>query len=356
MTTEGTQPLVKAKVRRWHDVRSGWLVIEPTKLMVYRRRFLRRPEKAGDFEMCGLRAADPDAATGGLSVTFEVPLGERACELFCFPDHHDLETVTSVLSGLLQTAQEEREREKREAARLEKEAEERRRQIREEFAADLWLTAETIWSLAMAVYTMENAVIAGDWNEARSQYSNVWQHADRLKTAQKLDLSVPLRDLDESIRTGNGEEAIRKAGPLLKALNGGVLNSEALWNEWRRPEVVASAVSPNWNHLPYFLLFAAARFEIMLSSRIEDWSGVSKGLSVLRSSSPILRECFKVELDGLLDAADSAGAERNANLIAETTGRNDDTLTSSFKNRPFEYKDQEPQPFGGHDASLSEST
>ena len=356
MTTETTPPLVKARVSRWHDVRSGWLVIEPTKLTVLRRRFMNRPEKAGDFEMNRLKAADPDTATNSLSATFDVPEGEIACEVFSFPDRRDLDTVASVLSDLLQAAQEERSRQKRESARLEREAEERRRQVREEFAADLWQTAETIWSLARAGYTMESAVIDGDWNEARSQYSTVWQQADRLKSAHEIDLSTPLKELDENVRRENGEEVIRKSGALLKALSGEVLKTDALWDKWRKPEIVPAAMSPNWDHLPYFLLFAAARFETTLSLQIEDWNGVSKGLAVLCSSAAVLRECFKVDLDGLLDAAGSAGAKRNESLIAQTTGQIENTLTSSFSTRPFEYKDPGPQPDGGHDASLSEQT
>ena len=354
MTTETIQPLVKARIRRWRDVRSGWLVIGPTKLMVYRRRFMRRPEEAGDFEMEGLRTAEPDTASNSVSLIFDRHQGGPANEMFSFPDVRDFETVVSALSGLLQAAEEERKRREEEAARLEREAEERRRQAREAFAADLWQTCEVVWLLTKAGYTMEYAVIAGDWSDARNQYSAVWRQADRLKSAHGIDLSVPLKELDDNIRAETGEEVIRRTGPLLKALSEGVLQTGALWDKWRKEEIAPSAMSPNWNHLPYFLLFAADHFETVLSSQIEDWAGVSKAVSVLSSSSAVLRECFKIDLDSLLEAAESSGGERNAKMIAETTGQIEDALASAFKARPFEYKDPEPLSDGGHNGSLPE--
>ena len=335
-------------------VRSGWLVVEQTRLVVYRHKFMSRLEEVADFKTESLMAAEPDAAANSVSVTFGVPEGQPVREIFTFPDLRDMEQVASALSGLLKAAGEERRHREEEAARLEREEEERLRHVREEFAAAVWQAAEAIWSLTRAGYTMEKAVIEGDWNESRRQYSTLWQQADRLKDAHQIDLVLPLKELDEKICAENGEEVIRKAGPLFKALGDKVLQTEEFWAKWRKEEIAPSGMSPNWNHLPYFLLFTEGQFETILSSQIEDWTGVSRGLSVLRSSVAVIRQCFKVDLDGLLDAAESAGAERNSGLIAETTGRIEGALASSFKNRPFEYRNPGPQSEGGHNGPLPE--
>jgi hypothetical protein len=354
MTVGTTQALARVRIRRWHHVGSGWLVVEPEKLVVYRRRFMSPPEEVGSFETERLRTAGPDAATNSVSVTFEVPQGEPTCETFSFSDRRDVETVASVLSGLVNAADEERRRRIEEAAQLDRAAEEHRRQVRQEFAAAVWRTAEALWSLVKAGYSMQNAVIAADWVEARKQYSMVWQQADRLKDAHEIDLMVPLKELDEMMCSENGEAAMRKAGSLLRALGDKVLQTEAFWAKWRKDEIVPSAMSPNWNHLPYFLLFSQGHFETILSSQIEDWAGVSNGLSVLHSSVAVIRQCFKVDMDGLIDAAESAGLARNVALLAGITGRIEGVLTSSFETRPFEYQDPVRQPGGGRDGFLPE--
>jgi hypothetical protein len=352
MTIETMQGPVKARIRRWHGIRSGWLVIEPMRRVIYRRRFMGRLEPAGDFETERLRAVAPETATNSVSVTFDVPQGEPAVETFCFADGHDAETVTSVLCGLLKAAEEEQRRRTEEALRLERESAELRKQVRVEFAADVWQTAEAIWSLAKAGYAMERAVIAGDWSEARREYSTIWQQADRLKQGHQIDLMIPLKELDQTMCTEDGEEVMKKIGPLLKALGDSVLRTEPYWEKWRKEPIVPAAMSPNWNHLPYFLLFSAGHFETVLSSQIEDWTGVSNGLAVLRPSAAVVRQCFKVNLDGLIDAAESAGAARNAELSAETAGRIESALTASFKIRPFEYKDPVQEPDRGRDGLL----
>jgi hypothetical protein len=352
MTIGTTQGPARARIRRWRGIRSGWLVIEPTKIVIYRGRFMRRMEQAGEFETERLREVNPDTPTNSVSVIFDVPQGEPVVETFSFPDRRDAETVRSVLCGLLKAAEEEQRRRTEEALRLGREAAELRRQVRAEFAADVWQTAEAIWSLAKAGYAMESAVIAGDWNEARSEYSTIWQQADRLKQGHQIDLMIPLKELDQTMCTENGEEVIKKIGPLLKALGDSVLKTEPYWAKWRKEQIVPAAMSPNWNHLPFFLLFSAGHFETVLSSQIEDWNGVSNGLSVLGPSAAVLRQCFKVNLDGLIDAAESAGAARNAELSAETAGRIESALTASFNTRPFEYRDPVQEPDRGSDGLL----
>ena len=322
--------------------------------MIYRRKFMGRLEPAGDFATERLRAVAPDTATNSVSVEFDVPQGEPAVEIFSFPDRHDAETVTSVLGGLLEAAEQEQRRRTEETLRLEREAAERRRQVRAEFAADVWQTAEAIWSIAGAGYAMQSAVIAGDWNAARTEYSTVWQQADRLKQWCQIDLTPPLEELDRKMCTEDGEEVMKKAGPLLKALGDGVLKTEPYWAKWRQEEIQPSSMSPNWNHLPYFLLFSAGHFETVLSSQIGDWTGVSNGLSILRPASAVLRQCFKLELDGLIDAAEAAAAARDPELIAGTAGRIESALRASFKTRPFEYKDPGQDPERGRDGLLPE--
>jgi hypothetical protein len=315
---------------------------------------MSRPKEVAAFTTESLRAVESHLATDSVSATLGVLEGEPVCETFSFADRTDMEKVASALSELLKAAEEKKRRREEEAARLKSEEEERRRHVREELAAAVWQAAESLWSLVRAGYSMEKAVIEGDWNEARRQYSTLWQQADKLKDAHQIDLAIPLKELDEKICAESGEEVIKKAGPLFKVLGDRVLKTEEFWAKWRKEVIAPSEMSPNWNHLPYFLLFSEGQFETILSSQIEDWTGVSRGLSVLRSSVAVIRQCFKVDLDGLIDAAESAGAERNSRLIAEATERIDCALVSSFKNRPFEYRDREPQAQGGHNGPLPE--
>lgn len=327
----------KAKIRRWRNIRSGWLVIEPTKLVVYRQRFFRSLEEAGNFETNHLRAVEVDTANSGVKITFEVPQGEATCEVFSFFNRDDAHKVNGVLSGLLIEAGEEKRCREEELARAQRELEEHQKQVHENFVKDIWETTEAIWSLVKADYSMANAVITGDWNEAKRQYSTIWQQADRLKSAHQIELITPLQELDEKMRTENGEEAIKKAGLVLVNLANQVLQTETFWETWLRNENMTFPITPNWNHVPYFLLFSAWHFETILSLKIEDWIGVNNGLSVLLSTADVLRRCYKIDLDGLLDAAKSASEEGDKELLRETTRRLESALVMSFKTRRFEY-------------------
>ncbi len=355
MTAQIAESLAKAKIHGWHEIGSGWLVVEPTKLVVYRSRFFGKMEEAAQFEAGRLTHFDADVTKKSVAVTLEAPQGEPVSEVFSLSNAKDLSPLSSVLSDLLKAADDERWRRQEEIARREREAEEHRNQVRREFAADVWQTAEVIWSLVKAIYSMENAIITGDWGDAKKQYSTIWQQADKLKGNHEIDLTESLRELDENVSAQNGVAAITKTGLLLKALSEKVVRPETLWAKWRRDEITPSAMSPNWDHLPYFVLFAAGHFETILSSRIEDWAGVHKGLSVLRSSAPILQDCFKVGLDGLIDAAQSAGEKRDAGSILASTGKIESAFESYFESRPFEYREPEQQPNGEHDHTLPES-
>lgn len=355
MTAQIAESLAKAKIRKWHEIGSGWLIVQPTKLVVYRNRLFGKMEEAAQFEAGMLTRLETDMTKKSVAVTLEAAQGEPVSEVFSLSNGRDLSLLSSALSELLKAADDERRRRKDEVARREREAEEHKKQVRREFAADLWQTAELIWSLVKAVYSMENAIITGDWGDAKRQYSTIWQRADKLRGDHDIDLSESLKELDENISVGNGEAAITKTGLLLKALADRVVRTEIMWTKWRRDEITPSAMSPNWDHLPYFVLFAAGHFETILSSRIEDWAGVQKGLSVLRSSAPTLQDCFKVNLDGLLDAAESAGQKRDAGSIFASAGNIENAFQSSFKSRPFEYREPEQQPNGEHDHTLPES-
>ena len=342
--------MVKAKVRKWRNGRSGWLVITATQFVVYRRKFIRGLEVVGNFETSHLRSAELDTVSADVRIALDGPQGDALLEVFSFTDRRQAETVNTVLVGLLKKAEEEKKYREEEAARLVKEREEHERQVREAFAADVWEMAEILWSLARANYSMVNAVITGNWSEARQQYSTIWQQADRLKNAHQIDLSSALKELDDGVRSENGEEVVRKAGSLLMNLSDHVLRTEALGTRWQEEKATVSVISPSWNHMPYFLLFGAGHFEILLSSQIEDWNGVNNGLSVLQSTSPVLRQCFDADLDELLDAVKSAAAKRDTDLFAETARRVESAVAASFKARPF--KKSAPQLEGEDDGSL----
>lgn len=337
MTISTETTLFKINIRRWRSIHSGCLVIEPSRLVIYRQQFLGKLKEARNFKMDYLRAVEEDTAHNDVKLTFEV-LGGTTCETLSFFKKDDALIANGVLSGLLKEAEVEKRRREEELARLQqKEREEHQRQIHDSFVQDIWETTETIWSLVKANYLMVNAVITHDWNEAKRHYSIIWQQADKLKSAHQIELTVPLQELDEKMCTENGEEAIKKTGLVLENLANQILQTEMFWEIWRKNENMTFPITPNWNHIPYFLLFSARYFDTILSLKIEDWTGVSHGLSVLRSTSDVLRQCFKVDLDEFLDTANSANEKRDAKLLSEIAQSLESAVVASFKTRHFEY-------------------
>lgn len=341
MTINTETSLFKAKLRQWRSIHSGWLAIEPAKLLIYRQPLFGKPREARNFELDYMRDIEEDVAHNGVKVTLEV-LGGTTSEVFYFFNKNDAQTAYEILSKLLKDAEDEKNRKAEELARLQqKEREEHQRQVRENFIQDVWETTETIWLLVKADYSMADAVITNNWNEAKRQYSNIWQQADRLKSAHQVELTVPLQELDEKMCTEDGGEAIKKAALVLGSLANQVLQTEIFWDTWRKNGDVTFPITPNWNHVPYFLLFSAWYFETIISLRIEDWVGVNNGVSILQTTSDVLCKCYNIDFDGLLDSAKLASDERNAELLTRTTRHLESALVASFKTRRFEYTTME---------------
>ncbi len=98
------------------------------------------------------------------------------------------------------------------------------------------------------------------------------------------------------------------------------------------------AVSPNWNHLPYFLLFSSGFCEALLSARIEDWAGVNNTLPRLQASSAILHNCFLIDLKQSLHAVCQAASDRNLNLFSEHARGIESRILASLRSQPFKFE------------------
>ncbi|MBP1706688.1 MAG: hypothetical protein H6Q39_412 [Chloroflexi bacterium] len=339
MTGKMEEMAVKAKIRRWRHVRSGWLVFRPDQMAVYRCKFLSGLEEVKAFDNGSLVGSEPDTASNSLRIVFKSPQEDLTEEeLFTFAGESHFKTASAALAGLQKEAEERKRRQEEESARLEKEEQERQRLTREAFAKEVWEISEILWSIARADYYMVYAVMTADWEEARKHYSTLWQQSDRLKIIESIDLAASLNELDTAVSSRNGQEVIRRAGDLIKCLSDQIRQNGTTWSRWENDKNILFGVYPNRRHLPYFLLFAACQYEALLSARIEDWTGVNAALRLLRSSSPIIHRCFETDFDSLLDATSSATAARNTGLIADLAGRLEGAASASFKSRPFRFE------------------
>ena len=355
MKVDLEQALVKTEMRRWRNIRSGWLVIWPERLVIYRRKFIGGLEEVEDFKTNQLIATEQDTVNKGVRATFRSPQGEPTDEVFSFLDGKHAETVNTVLADLLKEAEEQKKSQEQEAARLEMEQQEHQRQIREAFACDILETSEVLWLITRANYSMVNAVIVADWGDARRQYSAIWQQAERLKKIRpQIEITAALEELDGVVSSNSGQEVIEKASYFLKQMSKQVIQTEAAGAGWRSLKESLSSMSPNCNHLPYFLLFSAGYSEALMAVQIEDWSGVNKVLRLLRSSSTILQRCFYFDLDSLIDAATSAVMERNRDSFSEAAQLIERAILASFKANTFNFGPSALQLEEKHHGSVSE--
>lgn len=335
MITAKEQTLIKAKIRRWRNISSGWLVITSGQLEVYRSRLIQGPEKVENFEISRLRDIEHDAVGKSFRLWFQGPEEETTEEVFFFKDKKHGEEANNILVELLKEEEEEKKRKEEEAANLEKERLEQEKKIREAYASEIWEISEALWLIAKASYSMVNAVIKADWSEVRRQYSALWQQVDRLGEIHKIELMASLKELDEEVTSSSGQEVIKKSGQFLKQLSDEILRTETIRDKWQEYKTILATMSPNCDHLPYFLLFGSSHFEALLSVCIEDWTGVNSVLSSLQSSGTVLRSCFYIELDRLLDAIHSAAMERNVDLFTENALQVEKAVSASFKTKVF---------------------
>ncbi len=354
MTIETGQALIKVRFRQWCNKHNGLFIVEPNQLKVYRSKFLRGFEEAAILPLDCLRIVEADDTTNTLHIYIDNPEGETLCEVFSFFNKEDTESVKSILSELLRQAEEEKKlHDEEEATRLEKELKERQKEVRARFATEVWEATEIMWSLIKADYAMISEVIAANWNEVRRNYSIVWQQADKLQSSYGIDLMASLKVLDEKIRAEDGEETIKQGGILLNNLTNQVLETDIFWNKWKDEEGTVSSVSPNWNYIPYFLLFCASRFETVLATKVEDWVCVGKGMSLLCSAATVLRDSYKFDMDEVLETARSAVTERDVQLLTGAFERVENAVSASFKTRLFECTNSRLPTYGELNDSMS---
>jgi hypothetical protein len=332
------QSVVKAKIRQWHTVRSGWLIIRAGRLEVLRNKFMGGPEEIASFPTTQLSGVKNDPAKYNLQLTFSSPEGKQTTEVFSLVKEKQSEAWESVVNILTRELEARKKLQDEEAARLEKERQEKQRQMRESFSCEVWETSELLWLITQAAYSMVQAVIVADWDEARKQYSLVWQKADRLSNTYNIEITTTLVELDKAVNSRNGEDVIRKAADFIKTLSQCILQIETIWRKWQEQEEVLSGVSPNYNHLPYFLLFSTAYYEVLLSASIEDWTGVNNTIPLLWSSGAVLLSCFAIDLNGFLETANFAAGERNLELLGDTGRHIEDTILESFRTKFFSFE------------------
>lgn len=352
MTDQTTQALAIARIRQWRNVRGARLVIEPEQIAIYSNSFLSSPKKLRSFETNRLVGVEQDATNKTTRLKFNSDNGETEEETFSFADKAQAEAANAVLDNLLKEAEERKRQQEEEAARLKRELQEHLRQIREEYAFEIWSAAEILWLIVKANYAMVDAVITANWSEVKRQYSNIWQHVERLKKSHPIEIEPILKLLDEAVASQTGQEVITNAGRLINELSEQVMQNQTWWNKWQEQRDMLSAVIPNFNHLPYFLLYSAGHFEALLAAKIEDWTGVDSALSLLQPSGIILQHCFGLNLNEQLDAASSAARERKVDLVAETAREVESAMFESFKNRPFRFEPVVPLKEVDHNGSM----
>lgn len=340
MTPDGEHELLKVKIGRWRKLRSGWLVIKPGQIIVYRRKFMGGIEKAGEFEVSSLTGVEYEAPRNDIQLVFQDSNNQPLSEMFCCVGASSAGEMNEVLAGLLKEAEEKKRRAEEEEARKEKEEQDRLQRMREEFAREIWEASEALWRIAEADYAMVNAVITADWPAAREQYSILWRETDRLKQICRIELLEALGELDEAVTRSDGQETIKKAGHLLENLSAELLSIDILWSKWQDERKMLAAVSPNYNHLAYFLIFSASQFEALLSARIDDWAGLNNVIPLLGSTGAIIRHCFDIELDGSFDRLSSTVVERNKELFSGASRQIESIVSASFKARPFKFETQ----------------
>jgi hypothetical protein len=352
MKNDMNKELARAKIRRWRDLRSGWLVIEPDQVVIYKNKLIGSPQKVTHFETGRLASVETDVAGNSVRLLFNNTEGEPGDELFDLQGKAQAEAVNTTLMDMLKEFEDQKKLEAEEADRLEKERLEDLKQTRERFANEIWETSETLWLICKADYSMVQAIIEANLNEARQQYSKIWQEADRLGNISRIELTTSLKELDEAVTSQNGEEIIQKASRLIKQLSDQVLQSEMNWKRWQNQKDMLLAVMPNCNNLPYFLLFSAGYFEALLAAQIGDWASVNKVFPLLQSCRYILQRCFGLVLDGFLDAAKPAAADRNLDSFLKTALQIECAVLAIFQARPFKFEPSTDQSEGYKDVNL----
>jgi len=344
MVNSVKRELARAKIRSWRDMRSGWLVVESDQIAIYRNKLIGGPQKLTQFNTDRLAGIELDEVKNSLRVIFHVPGEEPKDELFVLQGKTQTDTVISTLKDLLNELKARKKQEAEEAERLEKEYQEQLKLTRERFASEIWETSEILWLICKSDYAMVRAVIEANWDEARQQYSRIWQESDRLKQLSQIEITGALENLDGAVTSQNGQEIIQKAGDLIQQLSHRLLHYETNWPKWQNDQEMLAAVSPNYGHLSYFLLFSTVYFEMLLAAQIEDWASVNSTFPLIRSCSTILQSCFNLLFNGSLAATNSAIAKRNLTLLLDAARQIESAVGSVFQARPFKFETPSNQP------------
>jgi hypothetical protein len=199
-----------------------------------------------------------------LQLTFCGPEGKETTEVFSLVKEKQSEAWESVVNILTRELEVRKKLQDEEAARLEKEQQERQRKMRESFSCEVWETSELLWLITQAAYSMVQAVIVADWDEARKQYSLVWQKADRLSNTHNIELMTTLIELDKKVNSRNGEDVIRKTADVIRPYPRHSTNRHT-WHKWQEQRRRCPGVTHH-NHLPYFYCSVRLIMTLFVSS------------------------------------------------------------------------------------------
>ncbi len=218
------------------------------------------------------------------------------------------------------------------AERLQKQKEEREKQEESRRVQDerelVWKTAGQIWGMVLELNHIALALPGEDWKSIET----CWRKLRSFGEKTVLDLSIGIHSFMPALESRSADEMYKDIlsftgllGDSIKAMQIAKVEEEELAQRYES--------FPQWQHVPYFLLFALTYTETVLSYKANDNETVKGNISRLKRLAPIMQEEFGMSLEESINLF-AAGLETGDSSQVKATGQAlEDYMTEALEEK-----------------------
>ncbi len=232
--------------------------------------------------------------------------------------------IDSALQNVMQgLGIESRKTQKEKAEKEAKEREENERQgeyeVVEEELQLIWKTVGQTWEIVSALGQIIVALPGEDWETVEAS----WRKATTVEGKSILNLSVNLHSFLPIMESRSADEMYKSVLTLFEAFDNSI-KSIISSRQGEEKLMLRYEVHPLWVHLPYYLLFTLTYHETVLCHMAGDSQTALDNLERLRETSKVLKETFRLDLEGNISVF-GAALETNDSSQVKRTGQDLET-------------------------------
>ncbi len=296
----GSRILARVKDVQWQEHTWGEMIISRGEVCLQEKRksFQFRKQNDAGLRIPMVLIASNDIDNNQRLMIHWIDQDDNSFEdVFIFKKQGDAGAIAAALGRALKELGEESKQAQLERAEmLRRQKEERERQEEFQRVKDerelVWKTVRQIWEIVLQLNEITLALPGEDWQSIEA----AWRKMRSISEKTVLDLSIGANSFMPALESRSADEMHKDAlsftkllGDSIKAMQIARVEEEGLARQYES--------FPQWNHVPYFLLFALIYTETILCHKSGDNDTVKNNLAKLGKLAIVLQDEFGLNLE-----------------------------------------------------------